>query len=138
MNKKILKFLAVALITVLCIISSTSQCFAAPVAGTDGGGYSGGYSGGVTTDQINGKANIETGNLVNAGNQIATIIRVVGIILSVIILMILGIKYMMGSASEKAEYKKTMIPYVIGAVVLFGASALAGAIVQLAQGITGS
>ena len=45
---------------------------------------------------------------------------------------------MMGSASEKAEYKKTMIPYVVGAVILFGASAIAGAVVDLAGGITGT
>jgi len=31
---------------------------------------------------------------------------------------------MMGSASEKAEYKKTMIPYVVGAVLILGGSAI--------------
>ncbi|MEI3401230.1 MAG: hypothetical protein V8R51_02250 [Clostridia bacterium] len=45
--------------------------------------------------------------------------QTVGIVLSVVILIILGIKYMMGSAEEKAEYKKTMIPYLIGAVSVF-------------------
>ena len=59
------------------------------------------------------------------GNQILGIIQVVGIILSVGCLMILGIKYMMGSAEEKAEYKKTFIPYLIGAFLLFAASAFA-------------
>lgn len=59
------------------------------------------------------------------GNQILGIIQVVGIILSVGCLMILGIKYMMGSAEEKAEYKKTFIPYLIGALLLFAASAFA-------------
>ena len=123
MNKKTIRLLVVAISTVLCITMLASTCFA---------------SSQVSPADIKADADIKTENLVSAGNQIATIIRVVGIILSVIILMILGIKYMMGSASEKAEYKKTMIPYVVGAIVLFGASALAGAIVQLAQGITGS
>ncbi|MGN1270949.1 MAG: pilin [Clostridia bacterium] len=59
------------------------------------------------------------------GNQILGIIQVVGIILSVGCLMILGIKYMMGSAEEKAEYKKTFIPYLVGALLLFAASAFA-------------
>ena len=122
MNKKTIRLLVVAISTVLCITMLASTCFA---------------SSQVSPADIKADADIKTENLVSAGNQIATIIRVVGIILSVIILMILGIKYMMGSASEKAEYKKTMIPYVIGAIVLFGASALAGTIVQLAQGITG-
>ena len=43
---------------------------------------------------------------------------------------------MMGSASEKAEYKKTMIPYLVGAILIFGASAITKVVVGLAQGIT--
>lgn len=35
--------------------------------------------------------------------------------------MILGIKYMMGSIEERASYKKSMLPYFIGAILLFGA-----------------
>ena len=47
-----------------------------------------------------------------------------------------GIKYMMGSASEKAEYKKTMIPYLVGAILIFGASAITKVVVQLGSGIS--
>ena len=86
--------------------------------------------------QINGDASVNSQGMITAGNKIATIIRIVGAVAAVIILMILGIKYMMGSASEKAEYKKTMIPYVVGAIILFGATAIAGAVVELAGGIT--
>ena len=74
---------------------------------------------------------------VNVGNSVIGIIQVVGIIISVVCLMVLGIKYMMGSASEKAEYKKTMIPYLVGAILIFGASAITKVVVGLAQGITG-
>lgn len=56
------------------------------------------------------------------GNQIAGIVQVVGIFAAVIIIMVIGIKYMMGSAEEKAEYKKVMIPYLVGALLLFAAS----------------
>ena len=58
-------------------------------------------------------------------------------LLAVIVLLVIGIKYMMGSASEKAEYKKTMIPYLVGAILIFGASAITKVVVGLAQGITG-
>ena len=44
-------------------------------------------------------------------------IKIFGIIVSVIVLMIMGIKYMTGSIEEKAEYKKTMIPYLIGVFI---------------------
>ena len=50
--------------------------------------------------------------------------------------MVIGIKYMMGSAEEKAEYKKTMIPYLVGAVILFAAVNIAGVVVSMANKIT--
>ena len=54
------------------------------------------------------------------------IVAIVGSGIAVIALIVLGIKYMMGSVEEKAEYKKTMMPYVIGALMVFGASAIVG------------
>lgn len=71
----------------------------------------------------------------NIGNQILGIIRVIGTVVAVGVLMVLGIKYMMGSAEEKAEYKKTMIPYLVGAILLFGAVNLASYIVTMASAI---
>lgn len=59
------------------------------------------------------------------GRKIIGILQAVGIVLSVVILIILGIKYMMGSAEEKADYKKTMVPYIIGAVCIFLAPTIA-------------
>lgn len=78
-----------------------------------------------------------TNNIIDIGNNIAGIIQVVGIILSVICLMVLGIKYMMGSAEEKAEYKKTFIPYLVGAVILFAASVFAKTIYSWVSGSIG-
>ena len=43
---------------------------------------------------------------------------------------------MMGSAQEKAEYKKTMIPYLVGALLIFGASAITMVVVNVASGLT--
>ncbi len=69
------------------------------------------------------------------GNNIIGIIQVIGIIISVMVLMILGIKYMMGSASERAEYKKTMIPYLVGAILIFAATTIANIVYQFAIGL---
>ncbi len=71
------------------------------------------------------------------GGQLLGIFQTVGAVVAVIILLVLGIKYMMGSAEEKADYKKSMIPYVIGAIVIFGAPAIANMVYELASGITG-
>lgn len=68
----------------------------------------------------------------DVGNTIIGIIQAVGSIVAVVVLLILGIKYMMGSAEEKAEYKKTLLPYFIGAIFVFGAGAITTIIFNMA------
>lgn len=53
------------------------------------------------------------------GNTIVGVVRAVGIAISVLILTIIGIKYIIGSVEEKAQYKQTMWPYIIGAILIF-------------------
>jgi len=56
------------------------------------------------------------------GGRAVGIIQIVGTIVSAGTLVIIGIRYIIASVEEKAEYKERMVPYVIGAVLLFGAS----------------
>lgn len=74
----------------------------------------------------------EVAALTGAGNKILTVITTIGIVISVVMLIVLGIKYMIGSTEEKAEYKKSLMPYVIGAGILFAASSIAQIIYTLA------
>lgn len=76
-----------------------------------------------------------TTEIQNFGVNIMGVINVVGVVVAVVVLMVIGIKYMMGSAEEKAEYKKTMIPYIVGAVLIFGATTIANVVFQFAQGV---
>lgn len=80
---------------------------------------------GNTTGTAAGKVN-------NFGNNILGIVSMAASVLAVIILIVLGIKYMMGSAEEKAEYKKTLLPYFIGAIFVFGAGAITSVIFSMA------
>lgn len=77
-----------------------------------------------------------TGSIKTVGQQIIGIIQVVGSVAAVGVLVVLGIKYMMGSTEEKAEYKKTLVPYIIGAILIFAASNLAGMVYTWANNIT--
>ena len=74
----------------------------------------------------------QTQELSKVGNDTIRIITTIGVVVSVIALILLGIKYMMGSVEEKAEYKKTLMPYVIGAVLVFAASTIAQLVYKLA------
>lgn len=64
------------------------------------------------------------------GGTILGFIQWFGYIFAVGMLLYIGIKYMMSSANEKADLKKGSINYVIGAVLVFGASTLVGWIGQ--------
>ena len=85
---------------------------------------------------LNGNGNVQINDLTKVGNNIVTIIHVVGIVIAVIVLLVIGIKYMMGSASEKAEYKKTMIPYIVGAVLIFAGTSLVRVIYSLSTSVS--
>lgn len=69
------------------------------------------------------------------GGKIIGIIQVFGNVLAVGMLIVLGIKYMMGSAEDKAEYKKSMIPYLIGAVLIFAGANIADIIYNSINGM---
>ncbi len=45
----------------------------------------------------------------------------VGVAIALVVGIIIGIKYMMGSIEEKATYKQMLVPYLVGCLVVFGA-----------------
>lgn len=67
------------------------------------------------------------------GNKIFGLVTNIGIICSVAALMLLGIKYMLSSVEEKAEYKKTFGVYIVGAILVFGVSTFAEIIYKVVQ-----
>ena len=52
------------------------------------------------------------------GNGILGTVQVIGIFVAVAGLMIIGIKYMLGSAEEKSEQKQILIYYLIGSIMV--------------------
>ena len=92
---------------------------------------------GVLSGLTGNSTSVQTNDLTNVGNNIVAIIQVVGIVIAVIVLLVIGIKYMIGSASEKAEYKKTMIPYIVGALLIFTGTSLVRVIYSLSTSVAG-
>lgn len=64
------------------------------------------------------------------------IVRTVGAGLAVLIIIVIGCKYIIASAGERADIKKNAVPYVIGVVVLFASSAIAGILKDFATKAT--
>lgn len=120
MNKNVVKIFSIILISIT-LISISVNSFAAGV------GSASGSSGETVTSpgELKPKAEVKgEDELMQLGGNVMGILRTTGIVISVLILIVIGIKYMMGSAEEKAEYKKVMIPYLVGAALIFGASVI--------------
>ena len=73
--------------------------------------------------------------LVEIGNIIVGSIRATGTVIVVIALMVIGLRYMFGSTEERANYKETMVPYLIGAVMIFTIPNLLGIVYDLVKSI---
>ena len=135
------KIFIIFIILTFLIVGTNSIVYAVPPSQgqlTDGG--SGSSEGVFDPDEDVWKPDSTTeaqgaSRLEKIGNTIIGILRTVGSIVSVIVLAVLGIKYMMGSVEEKAEYKSTMMPYLIGAILVFGITNILGIIVDVATSL---
>ncbi len=68
-----------------------------------------------------GSTKIDEEKLKSTSSDIYNILLVIGICVAVITISVLGIKFMIGSIEEKAQVKESLIPFVIGCIVVFGA-----------------
>lgn len=59
----------------------------------------------------------------------------IGTAVAVIYATILGIKYMIGSMEEKAEIKESLVPFIIGCIVLFGAFGIWKMVVKIGNSL---
>ena len=118
-NKKVLSLVTIILLVVMILIP-TFVMASGPLENADAYRQSG---------TIGTKAAQKAGNILN-------VITVIGIVVGVITLIVIGIKYMVGTVQEKAEYKKTMFSYIIGLVLLISVCSFVQIIYNLTTDIT--
>lgn len=66
----------------------------------------------------------EASYLFGLGGNVLKLLRNIAAVVSVVTLSIIGVRYMVGSVEQKAEYKQTMMPVVIGCILIGGLSAI--------------
>lgn len=67
---------------------------------------------------------IQNGDLQNMSNLLYNTLLIIAIVVAVIVGMVIGIQFMTGSVEQKAKVKETLIPYIAGCIVIFGAFAI--------------
>ncbi len=115
-RKKIVRIIG---ILILAMLLGSTFVFADDI---NTGGYTGIYHGGSQSIR-------------NAGSLILGVVQVVGTSIAVIMLVIIAIRYFTAAPEAKADIKSQLIPYVIGAVLLFAASNLVSIVATAAQEI---
>lgn len=109
--KKTVRIISTILLTIMLVTSIAGVVFAAPDIDK-------------TIGDIDGAKAGDTTKVTTIGGKTINIIQVVGIVVAIAVVLIIGIKYMTGSVEQKAEYKKVMIPYIIGAVLLVAGTSI--------------
>ena len=64
-------------------------------------------------------------------SKIVSWIWIISIIVAVIVLMYTGLKFIVGSTQEKAEYKKSLVPIVVGVAILVFATTIVNVLFSL-------
>jgi hypothetical protein len=72
----------------------------------------------ATSDDSGAATDVETMGIMN---DLYNVVFPLGVVTTVIVGVVLGIKFMAASAEDKAKVKESMIPYVVGCVVIYGA-----------------
>ena len=73
-------------------------------------------------------------NLQSTSNNLVSILTTVGVGAAVLVVTILGIKYITGAAAEQAEVKQTLVPLIFGCILVFGAYLIWKIVVLIIQG----
>ena len=86
---------------------------------------------------IDGNTNTDLAKKVDTtGKELLGVVQVIGVIVAVIMLIVLAVKYISAAPNDKAEIKKHAIVYVVGAVILFGATGILQIVKTWSEGIS--
>lgn len=113
--KKLSKIVTVLLI-IATILSAVSMVFASGVPAPEP------KPGGVTT------------GLQNTVGNVIGIVQFICYAAAIVLVVMLGVKFMTASPDGKAEIKKSAVIYIVGAVLVFAA----GALLELVKGVAGN
>lgn len=103
MSKKVISFF-ISVSIILCMFLTSSISYADEI---DPGTYKPSSEYGLDKNFVH-----------QYGGSALGYLKYVSIMIAVIVIMFVGVKYMTGSLSQKAEYKKDLIPIGIGIIII--------------------
>ena len=86
--------------------------------------------------KITGTSTAASNSVTDIANIILGIIQVIAVAVAVIMLTVLGIKYISAAPEGKADIKKSAVVYIVGAVLLFGTTGILQLIKSFANSVS--
>ena len=78
----------------------------------------------MNINDFTGETTTTSSNVASALGDSLGVIQLVALTVAVVMLVVLAIKYMMSSVSDRADIKKHAVIYIVGAVLMFGTSGI--------------
>lgn len=72
------------------------------------------------SEDVNGASLIKEASVTSVSSIIHNTLLSITVVVAVITSGIMGIRFMIGSVAEKSEVKESLVPFVVGCVVVFG------------------
>ena len=116
MNRNIIKICSIILLSIMVLSFAVTPVFASL----------------DDPSKITPKENEVQKKASSVGSIVLGVAQVVGVAMAIIMLLVLAIKYLSAAPNDKAEIKKHAVVYVVGAVIMFGASGILGIISEFA------
>ncbi|MCI9246457.1 MAG: hypothetical protein HFJ30_04960 [Clostridia bacterium] len=123
-------------ITIILLITFLLLSFSANYSRTNAAALSNivsGADGFIQNGQ--GSSKIDNEDIHNLSDSLYNILLIIGTIIAMIVGVVLGIQFITGSVEAKSKVKESLIPYVVGCIVIFGAFGIWKLAITILQGI---
>lgn len=123
-------------ITIILVITFLLLSFSASYSRTNAAALSNivsGADGFIQNGQ--GSSKIDNDDIHNLSDSLYNILLIIGTVIAMIVGVVLGIQFITGSVEAKSKVKESLIPYVVGCIVIFGAFGIWKLAITVLQGI---
>lgn len=127
--KKTLKVIVIFLILILALVCISNETYSFGEMFESADDFLG-----TGSSQSSGKIN--DSSLKSMSSTIYNVLLIVGVVIAVIYGLFIAIKLIMGSIDEKAKIKESLIPYVAGCVIVFGAFTIWGIVMNMLNSVS--
>lgn len=123
MKKVVLSFI---LVVMIILVFFSTKSYATGNIASDGDSFIG-----LGKNEYAANKPIDEGELQITSNEIYNLLFTIAVVIAFGVGLVIGIQFITGSVDEKAKIKETLVPYVVGCIVVFSAFTIWKLVIEL-------